>query len=99
MLKTLRSAQTNSSAGPKELRRGFKSDMTLPVLIANVVFYILKDSKDWPGDTVLAVLEDALKSRTLVDNELCRQFRENVFTFMAPIDYHDEESTSMWSSI
>ncbi|KAF1331721.1 hypothetical protein FI667_g4172, partial [Globisporangium splendens] len=57
-------------------------EISLPVLVTNLLVQIMKDKDDWPVDSVKVFLDDSLYSRVWVDHELSQPFVKNVKTIL-----------------
>ncbi|CAH0518851.1 unnamed protein product [Peronospora belbahrii] len=56
--------------------------LSLPVLVTNLLVLIMKDIDEWPIDSVKVLLDDSLYSRVWVDHELSQLFVKNVKTML-----------------
>ncbi|ETK87059.1 hypothetical protein L915_08430 [Phytophthora nicotianae] len=56
--------------------------ISLPVLVANLLVQIMKNVDEWPVDSVKVFLDDSLSSRIWVDHELSQLFVQNVKTVL-----------------
>uniref|UniRef100_H3H4N3 Integrator complex subunit 1 RPB2-binding domain-containing protein n=1 Tax=Phytophthora ramorum TaxID=164328 RepID=H3H4N3_PHYRM len=60
--------------------------LSLPVLVTNLLVQIMKDTDEWPVDSVKVFLDDSLYSRVWVDHELSQLFVQNVKTVLGTND-------------
>ncbi|KAG2778888.1 hypothetical protein PC129_g2517 [Phytophthora cactorum] len=56
--------------------------ISLPVLVTNLLVQVMKDVDEWPVDSVKVFLDDSLSSRVWVDHELSQLFVQNVKTVL-----------------
>ncbi|KAI9993540.1 hypothetical protein PInf_015663 [Phytophthora infestans] len=56
--------------------------ISLPVLVTNLLVQIMKEVDEWPVDSVKVFLDDSLSARVWVDHELSRLFVQNVKTVL-----------------
>ncbi|KAG3116645.1 hypothetical protein PI124_g2942 [Phytophthora idaei] len=56
--------------------------ISLPVLVTNLLVQVMKDVAEWPVDSVKVFLDDSLSSRVWVDHELSQLFVQNVKTVL-----------------